>query len=954
MTHYDLVHCFSFRRLFVLPAVVAGFSCLLGATSVDAQSANSNRRSFGMGHPQLIDELPPGQLRDRLNTLPPKAQARALRRLQGFSFPGNDVAHLHADPRGNIFYVDPPIGVILPESEPTESTPLPSEITQGDVFSLHSKPGASRTVYLDMDGHVVSGTAWNGSTDPLIMLPYSKDSDPSTFTTTELEDIAEVWKRVAEDLAPFDIDVTTEEPAAFDANTGHILISPRLDQNNNPIYGDGAGGVAYVNVWGLSNYPYYQPALVFPENLGHSPHNISEAASHELGHNLGLSHDGTSSSAYYSGHGSGATDWAPIMGVGYYAQITQWSKGEYSDANNLQDDLLIISSKLSYRNDDHEDLDFSNATPLVRTGGTLIEVTTPVTDPGNLNPNNKGLIEDVWDVDLFSIGVADGLIELTVTPAWLDAFSTPDANRGMNIDLKATLYDEYGGVVLQDNPADETNAAITATVDAGRYILAIENTGFGTPPINGYSDYGSLGQYFISGTVPADTLFTEPPTAPDDVVAQLAGDNAISLNWTDPDASPESNESAYRVFRKRNGEPAQLVATLPSDSFSYDDNNLTNGSYSYQLEALNGAGSALSNSTSPVIIDLPAIATASSELTTMGLVSGGSYLDTTVEAGIERLSETHQGGRPSKRVSRLEHLWTITGVEPGAVVTLGLMAEAAPNSENDDFQFFYSLDDGAPFTPFAIAENGSGIHNVSTVLPPGTSGTVLVKVIDTDATPGNSSADSVDIHYLSITSEGDPGEQPPTVTISEPTESSSYLPDTPITLIATANDQEDGDLSSSLTWSCDPDGPLGSGANTTVSPSSPGEHIITASATDSAGLTGSDSLTITVIDPDAPTTMSISGLNGNAAAIRNKWNATVSITVVDNGGGQVNDATVTGTWSGGATGSGSCLTESGLCEIRKNNLKSNVGSVTFSITDLTHDTLNDDSSGERQLTISKP
>jgi serralysin len=44
----------------------------------------------------------------------------------------------------------------------------------------------------------------------------------------------------------------------------------------------------------------------------------AEAISHEVGHTLGLSHDGriTPSEGYYAGHGSGDTGWAPIMGVG--------------------------------------------------------------------------------------------------------------------------------------------------------------------------------------------------------------------------------------------------------------------------------------------------------------------------------------------------------------------------------------------------------------------------------------------------------------------------------------------------------------------------------------------------------------------------------------------------------------------------------------------------------------
>ncbi len=71
----------------------------------------------------------------------------------------------------------------------------------------------------------------------------------------------------------------------------------------------------------------------------------AEAASHEAGHTLGLGHDGANGTQteYYGGQGSGNTGWAPIMGVGYDQTVTQWSKGEYANANNTQDDLAIIS-----------------------------------------------------------------------------------------------------------------------------------------------------------------------------------------------------------------------------------------------------------------------------------------------------------------------------------------------------------------------------------------------------------------------------------------------------------------------------------------------------------------------------------------------------------------------------------------------------------------------------------
>lgn len=937
----------------LLPAVVVGASCLLAASLTQAQPGKAGVRSYGKGQPQAVSELPPGQLRNALESLPPTAKARALRHLQGFSFPGNDVAHLHADPKGDIFYADP----IVEGIEPVPAEPLPAgaaTLSEAEVFSLHSKPGASRTVYLDMDGHVVTGTRWNTTYPTLYMQAFSADSDPSTFTADELARIAETWKRVAEDLAPFDIDVTTEEPAAFGPSVGHILVSPVLDAYGNPIYSDGYGGVAYVGVWGNSNFAYYQPALVFPENLGNSAKNIAEAASHELGHNLGLSHDGTSTQGYYAGHGSGATDWAPIMGVGYYAQITQWSKGEYPDANNSQDDLAIIGARLTYSGDDHEDLDALQATPLVRTAETLIESTTPASDPFNLYPDNKGVIEDETDVDLFYVDVAAGTIELQVTPVWRDAFANA-SQRSANIDLLVTLMDEYGNYVAHANPTAETNAVITASVGAGRYILAVEGTGFGNPPADGYPAYGSIGQYSIHGTVPGNNLNMVPPTAPGDVTASIAGDNAISLAWTDQGTSIEDNEAGYRLFRQRNSEPEQIIATLPANSSSYTDNNLASGSYVYFVEVYNSAGNDFSNMTAPITVEVPSTAVAASEQTLMGEITAGTFLNTTVEAGFEQLSELHQGGKPANRVSRLEHVWTIDAVAPGAQAELRVKAQAPVNSDNDDFLFSYSLDNGQSYSVLGTVENGSGLFQLSSFLPQPIAGNVLVKVTDTDATRGNSSADSITVYSLAIISSGEPGDTPPQVDItSAPADASEHFLGASLEYAAAALDDRDGDVSSAITWTSDKDGPLGSGPSLTVVLKAVGTHMITASAVDSANLRGEESISVIIIDPDAPPApinMSVTGLDNESVILRNKWNAIARVTVKDNDDGMVDGATVTGTWSGGATGAASCVTVAGTCTVSKNGLRSSSGSVTFTITGMSHPDLEDSGGGLRTVVL---
>jgi hypothetical protein len=80
--------------------------------------------------------------------------------------------------------------------------------------------------------------------------------------------------------------------------------------------------------------------------------------------------------------------------------------------------------------------------------------------------------------------------------------------------------------------------------------------------------------------------------------------------------------------------------------------------------------------------------------------------------------------------------------------------------------------------------------------------------------------------------------------------------------------------------------------------------------------------------------MSVGDLDGAGVSTRgNKWRADVTITVRDNFGAPVADAVVSGTWSSGASGSGNCSTNgSGLCTVSKGGLKSNVSSVTFSVT----------------------
>ncbi len=88
--------------------------------------------------------------------------------------------------------------------------------------------------------------------------------------------------------------------------------------------------------------------------------------------------------------------------------------------------------------------------------------------------------------------------------------------------------------------------------------------------------------------------------------------------------------------------------------------------------------------------------------------------------------------------------------------------------------------------------------------------------------------------------------------------------------------------------------------------------------------------------PGAGIVMHVADLDDLSAKSRNRWNAVVKIKIVDANGAAVSGATVTGSWSEGATGTNSCTTASdGTCSVSKNNLRLTTPSVKFTVTGVT-------------------
>ena len=749
------------RNCFVAVLATLAFVGTAGAAPSDTGSAS---RQFGNGRPVSLNDLPPGQLKRRLESLAPKPQSNALRWLQYISFTGTDLDLLRVDDGGGVFFADTlrPDNAMRKSASRSTGT-VSAAYVPGDALFLHSRPGATKRVYLDFNGHTFSNTAWGAGT--FVAVAFSTDTDRANFSDSERTAIINIWHRVAEDLAPFDIDVTTEEPASFNSTTGRVIITEDTDANGVAMPSAGGGGVAYVNVFGASNYhTYYSPAIVYADNLGPNVDTyIAEASSHEFGHNLGLSHDGTTAGvAYYAGHGSGLVSWAPIMGNSYYNNVTEWSKGEYTGANQTQDDLAIIGAKLGFRADDHGNSIASGSTLTVAGDGT-VDASNPELDPYNLLPQNKGVINSGTDVDVFTFVAGSGPLTLTVTPAW-DAFYRATTRRAANLDVGLELRDNAGNLVASSDPDTDTSASVSATVGAGTYHLLVTGVGNAVVP---YSDYDSLGQFFINGSITtgvSDTTAPNPNPMTWASVPSPTGESTIAM--TAGTAVDETSTVQYRFNCTSGG--SGCVASAWQVGTSYIASGLAPSTqYTFTVQARDFSGnttaasSAVSATTDTPLPPPPFVDfVAGSESIVAGTVSG-NYTSTATDNGVaESITEVLSGGQPANRYSQLEHRWNFN-LSAGISATVVANAWSSGSTDGDTFNFQYSTNGGSSWTTMFNLSSTSNGNVQSFVLPGAPNGALLVRVIDSNRTAGATALNTVSVDHLYV-QVANPSTEPPT------------------------------------------------------------------------------------------------------------------------------------------------------------------------------------------------
>ncbi len=431
------------------------------------------------------------------------------------------------------------------------------------IPQLHSRAEANLRIYLDFTGYIFDhrGDVFNArprlgaETTYVRTAPFVYEGDERVIEEgvrqyrripTETA-IQRIWAMVAEDFAPFDVDVTTVAPPLADLKKDdadderygvRVIIGFTTTAEGNLVnwFSDEdwiplAGG---LSSWGSFNAYADLPAFVFADS---SCQNIAAQITHEVGHTLGVNHDGGTlyyggqwedSDGYYSGReitldgqlnetGYIVTNlrWYPIMGgvptstkyltaTGdiYYCDdydfMNQWSRGDYANGRSdkasiardetEEDDLAIILGLWkgkTYRTGNNYDdyglrLLADEAGDTIASATPLTFATTQVAVDGIIGKHiqDEKLIEDV---DLYSfIQPTIGPVMLSVEPNY------QGVTRGCSLMAKVELLNRDGDILYeralplaeedQYSPNVRNAELSIAELPAGYYTVRVSGT----------------------------------------------------------------------------------------------------------------------------------------------------------------------------------------------------------------------------------------------------------------------------------------------------------------------------------------------------------------------------------------------------------------------------------------------------------------------------------------------
>jgi hypothetical protein len=347
---------------------------------------------------------------------------------------------------------------------------------------LNSNPGAPVTLYLDFNGNFESDWYYieNGVQTHFanVSTPvFSTDVDQFTFNASEQAMIREIWARVAEDFAPFNINVSTAYYGGFaNGQALHVVIGGDPDDW---LKMDSSG---YASIGSFSdNAPntVFVFDLVTWANAGVTEEGralnaaaaIATTASHEAGHAFGLRHHAQygPGGVLITNYNPGTPQWTPIMGNNLASDRTTWEAGQTDlGPGTMQRDMDVLSSAANgygYRPDDH--------------GNTIGSASLLTSGPAIGPLTGKGIIGTMPDIDAFKFSSGGGVTQFKVT----------GAQYGANLMPIVEVWSAKG-LVARAGSNGAIQVTLNVTLSTGTYYVLVR----------GYGDYGGVGQYTLTVT----------------------------------------------------------------------------------------------------------------------------------------------------------------------------------------------------------------------------------------------------------------------------------------------------------------------------------------------------------------------------------------------------------------------------------------------------------------------
>lgn len=423
------------------------------------------------------------------------------------------------------------------------------------VPQYSSLPSAPATLYLDFNGHTEA--SWGGYQN--VQTPaYDTNGNPNSFSSQELAAIKEIWSRVAEDYAPFNLNVTTVDPGGW-SNPNIPALRVAIGGSHNDWFITDASGASYQSAY---TNPLPNVVYVFEDDLYNGlPSMVADIASHEAGHAYGLRHNheydssGNVIGEYSTGN---SPEWAPLMGNSLFAERSTWYNGPSTSINNLQDDIAEIASAsngFGFRSDDYSN-SIATASSVIMSGSKF---------------SQSGIIGTNDDVDVFWFDTPSGNVTLSVEVADL----------GANLDSKIELRRANGTIIKSASPTDDLESSLTANVTAGRYYAVVRGAG----------QYGDLGRYTLRGKLPSTSV--DSPTAsisgPSELVVGQMG--TFVLGVTDASGQTSSQQYTFAIDYNSDGTIDQIVQGTSGTKIDHTFQNVANHQITITAIASNGSTS---------------------------------------------------------------------------------------------------------------------------------------------------------------------------------------------------------------------------------------------------------------------------------------------------------------------------------------------------------------------------